>query len=226
VKIIEELKKRNFKVATIKHTHHNMEFDKVGSDTFKHKQAGSDITVGVGDSSFFNINTNFSLERLLFLIKIVENPDFVIVEGFKHYNYPKISTSPNLVDEFTIKTVDSFKITDKEISILVDDIEKLGYDIINTLYTNECGYSDSVSIGKAIFNGDLVYNPNDFPVNLSVDGHVIGLNFFTSNFIKNSIMGMLKSLKTENFGVKDFNKIELIINNKNNNKNTNVKNKD
>lgn len=214
VKIIEELKKREYKVATIKHTHHIIEIDKENSDTWKHRNAGSDIVVGIGDKTFFNISKVYSLDRLLFLIKAIENPDFVIIEGFKKYSYSKVSTSRNLADEFTIKVIDPFKTNEEEIISLVDDIEKLSYDIIDTLYTNECGYTNGLDIGKAIIKKKLEYDSNELDVSVSIDEKNIGLNYFVNNFIKNTITGMLKTLKTEEFGVKDFNKLEIIINKK------------
>ncbi|MDD3408788.1 MAG: molybdopterin-guanine dinucleotide biosynthesis protein B, partial [Methanobacteriaceae archaeon] len=93
VRIIKELKKRDFKVASIKHSHHNMVMDKEGTDTFKHKEAGSETVVGIGSSTFFNTDKQLSLDRILFLIKIISEsePDFVVIEGFKGYNYPKIA---------------------------------------------------------------------------------------------------------------------------------------
>lgn len=44
----------------------------------------------------------------------MDNVDFVVIEGFvKSYNYPKIVTSLDVVDEYTIAEVDSFSITPK-----------------------------------------------------------------------------------------------------------------
>jgi molybdopterin-guanine dinucleotide biosynthesis protein B len=212
VKIIEELKKRNFKIATIKHSHHKMEMDRENTDTWKHKEAGSDTVVGIGNRAFFNISKEMSLERLLFLIKFIEEPDFVVIEGFKSYSYAKITTSPELIDDFTIKSVDAFTITDDEISSLVDTIENLSYDILNTLHSNECGYFGGENIGKAIINKEINFNSNT-EVFLSIDEKVIGLNFFVNNFLKQTILGMLKSLKTKEFGVEEFKKIELLIKN-------------
>lgn len=188
--------------------------DRENTDTWKHKEAGSETVVGVGDHTFFNISKNLSLERLLFLIKIIDEPDFVVIEGFKNYNYCKISTSPDLEDEFTLKTVNALNINEKEILSLVDLIEKYSYDILDTLYTNQCGYTDGESIGKAIINNELDQDLDDTDVYLSIDEKVIGLNFFVNNFIKHSVNGMLKSLKTKEYGVQDFEKIELLINNK------------
>lgn len=254
VKIIKELKKRSFKVATIKHSHHMLEMDRENTDTWKHKEAGSETVVGIGNRTFFNIDKDLTLERLLFLIKLIDEPDFVVVEGFKNYNYAKISTSNEINDEFTLKNVDALNIKDSEIPKLVDLIENYSYDILDTLYLNNCGLNDAESIAKAIISqsqerkenekDNIKYNiienkeenkqdskeenkkkeiqkqlkeleVEDIDVLLSINEKVIGVNSFVSSFMKNSILGMLNSLKTEEYGIKDFDKVELVINNGN-----------
>jgi len=213
-KIIKELTNRGFKVASIKHSHHKMEMDHEGTDTYKQMEAGSDFVVGIGDKTFFNINRTIPLERLLFLIKMVDNPDFLVIEGFKNYTYAKIATCPEVEDDYTIATVDSFTITDDEVLNLVDLIEEKSYDIIDTLFVDECGYNDAEIIAKAFVKGDLKYNPQtQADVSLSIDGINIGLNAFVNDFLKETILGMLKSLKTTEYGVEDFNSIEISIKN-------------
>ncbi|MCC7553728.1 MAG: molybdopterin-guanine dinucleotide biosynthesis protein B [Methanobacteriaceae archaeon] len=215
IKIIKELKKRNYKVATIKDSHHKMEMDRENTDTWKHKEAGSEIIIGVGETSFINIQERLSLERLLFLIKILEEPDFVVIEGFKEYKYSKIATSKESFDDYTIQYVDSFNITDDEIVNLVDEIENKSYDILNTLFINNCGFNDGESIAKGIINEKIELEDLDKTnVNLSIDGKVIGLNKFVNKFISDTIMGMLNSLKTKEYSADKKEKIEIIINNK------------
>lgn len=216
IKIIEALKGRGYKVATIKHSHHTMEMDKENTDTWRHKQAGSQLVVGIGSTTFFNVRQDMDLERLLFLIKIMDDVDFVVIEGFKKYNYPKIATSPNVVDEYTIKEVNSFEITPEEVEELIDLIEVKGYDIVNTLYNDNCGYNDGDSIAKDIINGKLDLSDLDsIDVSLSVDGKVVGVNEFVSDFIKQTVLGMLKTLNLEKFNAKGLNKVELLIKNTN-----------
>ena len=41
VKVIEELTKRGYNVASIKHSHHSIEMDKENTDTWKHKHKRS-----------------------------------------------------------------------------------------------------------------------------------------------------------------------------------------
>ncbi len=215
IKIIKELKKRGFKVDSIKHSHHTMVMDKENTDTFKHKEAGAEVVVGIGASTFFNISEQLPLDRILFLIKAISEPDFVVIEGFKGYNYPKIATTPDVVDEYTISSVNAKELTDEDLTILVDKIEKYGYDIIDTLFVDDCGYNDATTIAKAFINDDLVYNPEkQADVSVSIDGVNIGINAFVNDFIKNTILGMLKSLKTNEYGVNDFDNIEILINNK------------
>ncbi len=214
-RIIEELSNRNYKVASIKHSHHKMQMDHEGTDTYKHTMAGSQFTVGIGTRTYFNINESLSLERLLFLIKLIDEPDFVVIEGFKNYNYPKFSTSPDLNDEYTIELVDAKNLSDEDVKVLVDKAERYGYDLLPTLYTKDCGYNDANSIAKAIINDELTYDDNkQAELSLSVDGNVIGLNEFVDDFIKNTIMGMLKSIKVKEYGVSDFNNIQISINKK------------
>ncbi|MBZ9571467.1 molybdopterin-guanine dinucleotide biosynthesis protein B [Methanobrevibacter sp. TMH8] len=217
VKIIEELRKRDLKVASIKHSHHMLEMDRENTDTWKHKEAGSETVVGIGSRTFFNIAKDLPLERILFLIKIIDEPDFVVIEGFKNYSYPKISTSKEIVDDFTLRNIDALNIKDEEIPELVDFIEKHSYDIIDTLYTNNCGLNNGEAIGKAIINQENldIDDLDDIDVHLSINEKVIGLNSFVNIFMKNSIIGMLKSLKTEEYGIKDLEKIEIVINNGN-----------
>ena len=216
VKIIEELTKRGYNVASIKHSHHSIEMDKENTDTWKHKQAGANLVVGVGSTTFFNARQEMDLNRILFLIKHLDEFDFVIIEGYKSYNYPKIITSPDVRDEYTIKEVDSFSITPEEVRQLADIIEDKGYDIVDTLFANNCGFNNGESIAGEIRKGNLTVNDLDKTHSyLSIDGKVVGLNRFVSDYLKQNVIGVINTLNLEDFGVSDIGKIELIIPNEN-----------
>lgn len=214
-KIIKELTNRGFKVASIKHSHHQMEMDHEGTDTYKQMESGSDFVVGIGGRTYFNINERLDLERILFLIKLIESPDFVVIEGFKSYPYAKVATCQEVEDDYTIKVVNSFEITDSEVLDLVDLIEERAYDILETLFVDDCGYNDAHILGQAFAQGKLDYNPEtQAEVNLAIDGINIGLNKFVSDFIKQTVLGILNPLKTEEYGVKDYSNIDITIKNK------------
>ena len=212
VKIIEELTKRGYNVASIKHSHHTMEMDKENTDTWRHKNAGSNVVVGIGSTTFFNVRKEMDLNRLLFLIKHLDDVDFVVIEGFKRYNYPKIITSPDVEDEYTIKQVDSFAITQEELEDLVDLIEIRGHDIVDTLFANNCGFNNGEVIAGEIRKGNLtVENLDKTHSYLSIDGKVVGLNRFVSDYLKQNVIGVINTLNLKDFGVEDIGKIELMI---------------
>lgn len=216
VKVIEELTKRGYNVASIKHSHHSIEMDKENTDTWKHKQAGANMVVGVGSTTFFNSRKEHDLNRILYLLKHFDNFDFVIVEGYKTYNYPKIATSSDVVDKYTIKHVDSFTITENGVSDLVDLIEEKSHDIIDTLFKKNCGYNDGESIAQEIRNGNIKTEELDNVTSyLSINGNVIGLNRFVSDYFKQVNLGIINTLNIKDYGVENVEKIELLINNEN-----------
>jgi molybdopterin-guanine dinucleotide biosynthesis protein B len=49
---------------------------------------------------------------------------------------------------------------------------------------------------------------------LRVDEKIIPLNDFVQAFLESGVRGMIKSLKTEEFGVKNLKNIQLLIRNK------------
>jgi molybdopterin-guanine dinucleotide biosynthesis protein B len=212
VKVIEELTRRGHNVASIKHSHHSIEMDKENTDTWKHKQAGANLVVGVGSTTFFNARQEMDLNRILFLIKHLDEFDFVIIEGYKSYNYPKIITSPDVMDEYTIKEVDSFSIDEEGVKELADLIEKRGHDIVDTLFANNCGFNDGEAIATEIRQGNLkVEDIDDVQSYLSINGHVVGLNHFVSDYLKQSVMGVIDTLNLKDYDVEDIGKVELII---------------
>ncbi|MBR0272324.1 MAG: molybdopterin-guanine dinucleotide biosynthesis protein B [Methanobrevibacter sp.] len=213
VKVIRELTKRGYNVASVKHSHHSIEMDKENTDTWKHKQAGANLVVGVGSTTFFNSREEHDLNRILYLLKHFDDFDFVIIEGYKTYNYPKIATSPEVVDEYTIKEVNSFEITPEGVSELADLIEQRGHDIIDTLFANNCGFNNGEVIAKEIREGKLTVEELDKVHSyLSIDNKVVGMNRFVSDYLKKSVLGIISTLNLEDYGVEDIDKIEVIIN--------------
>jgi molybdopterin-guanine dinucleotide biosynthesis protein B len=220
VKVIEELTGRGYNVASVKHSHHSIEMDKENTDTWKHKQAGANLVVGVGSTTFFNARQEMDLNRILFLIKHFDEYDFVIIEGYKRYNYPKIITSPDVRDEYTIKEVNSFTIDNDGVKELADLIEERGHDITDTLFANNCGFNNGEAIAAEIRKGNLSVGDLDETLSyLSIDGHVVGLNHFVSDYLKQSVMGVINTLNLKDYDVEDIGKIELVIPNENVSKN-------
>jgi molybdate transport system ATP-binding protein len=88
--IVEELASRGYRVGTIKHDGHGFEIDQPGKDTYKHRQAGARSVVIASRDKYALIketpDEEVSLEAL---IKVQEDVDIVIVEGYKFSRVPK-----------------------------------------------------------------------------------------------------------------------------------------
>ncbi len=94
-KLLPELKRRGYRVATIKHDAHHFELDTPGKDTWRHAQAGSDCVV---ISSAEKLAMIQKVERELTLDQIVaqlalQPLDIVLTEGYKRQDKPKIEVS-------------------------------------------------------------------------------------------------------------------------------------
>ena len=90
--IIKSLVKKGYQVGSIKHAHHDFDIDKPGTDSFKHREAGSSQAIISSSKRWAKIteNNNENEKSLNELIQELHNVDIVVVEGFKKDNHPKI----------------------------------------------------------------------------------------------------------------------------------------
>ncbi len=98
--LIGELKKRGYKVATIKHHHRgDFEIDKPGKDTWKHAQAGADVVVISSEAKIAKIEKLEEECRLDDIVKDIKNVDIIITEGYKDENKPKLEVIRKEISE-------------------------------------------------------------------------------------------------------------------------------
>lgn len=87
-KVVSELKKRGYKVATIKHVQH-LDIPQ-NKDNWKHFHAGGDMVIVASKDNILTLeNTNGEVSIDL-LIERIKDRDIVIVEGYKRSRLPKI----------------------------------------------------------------------------------------------------------------------------------------
>lgn len=92
-KLIAELKRRGYRVATLKHDVRDFDIDRPGKDSWRHAQAGSDHVVIACPTRIAHIQ---KLERELSLPEIVagiQDADIVLSEGYKRGPAPKIEVN-------------------------------------------------------------------------------------------------------------------------------------
>jgi molybdopterin-guanine dinucleotide biosynthesis protein B len=97
VDVVRELTAREFRVATVKHAHHEFDIDHPGKDSYLHREAGASEVIVASSIRWAHIvelgdRPEPSLNDLL---EQVGDVDLVIVEGFKHGDHPKLEIRRN-----------------------------------------------------------------------------------------------------------------------------------
>jgi len=103
-RLIDCIASAGYCVGTVKHDAHQFEIDMPGTDTWRHRQAGSMTTVIASDT-----RAAFIEERTMKLADILSrlhHLDVVLVEGFKHEAYPKIVLVRDHADEILIEQLE------------------------------------------------------------------------------------------------------------------------
>ncbi|MBN1383112.1 MAG: molybdopterin-guanine dinucleotide biosynthesis protein B [Deltaproteobacteria bacterium] len=141
-KMIRELKLRGYRVATIKHTIHGFDVDREGKDSWRHKQAGAQITVIASPKRATVIeDMDVDLEIAELRDRYITGVDIVLSEGFKGNPFPKIEVfrpeihpDPLCTKEDNLIAVVSEAQTDRGVPLFKpDDIQDL-VDLVENLY--------------------------------------------------------------------------------------------
>lgn len=91
IKIIEQLVKERYTVATIKNTDKNVKIDTEGKDTWKHQHAGAKlVALSSPYKTDLMINKRMDVNKIVDIIFACEPVDIVLVEGARNPNIPKI----------------------------------------------------------------------------------------------------------------------------------------
>ncbi|MFO7666543.1 MAG: molybdopterin-guanine dinucleotide biosynthesis protein B [Desulfobacterales bacterium] len=88
-KLIRELKKRGYRIGTVKHALHGFQIDREGKDSFRHKAAGADTVIVISPESIAMVK-NGGDGTLDSVAGYFSDIDLVITEGYKREKKPKI----------------------------------------------------------------------------------------------------------------------------------------
>lgn len=134
-KVIPLLNAKGLRLGVIKHTHHDMDIDRPGKDSYALRKAGAEQTlVACNQRWALMTETPHSEDVDLYSLvnqMAVSTLDLVLVEGFRHENIPKIvlsrqglgSEMDELIDEYVI-AIASDKTADQAIALPWLDINK------------------------------------------------------------------------------------------------------
>ena len=91
-RLIAELVKEGYRIATIKHAGHGFNMDTEGKDSWRHKQAGAQTVIVTSKGSlalFTDTEQEVGVEQLRARY-VVDDIDLIIAEGWKSEGHPKI----------------------------------------------------------------------------------------------------------------------------------------
>ena len=210
LKLSNELTRRGYKVAVVKHI--NEDLDLSNSDTSKYKEILTQVAAITPKESVIFLKNKKNLEEI---IKYFE-ADIILIEGFKkEKTFPKIvclreeSEKTELFDGLQLCTAGfvSKGVAPKfyDFNILDDeDVKKIAEIVTNksfklpNLNCGECGYQDCYGLAQEIVKGNktsgdcLSLEPSTL---VKVDGKIVPMNPFIAKILKNTITGLLSSLK-------------------------------
>lgn len=94
--LLPELKRRGHRVATMKHSHHSVDLDRPGKDSWRHRHAGADAVALCGPDAVALIrNVGRPADPAEVVAWLGDDYDIVLAEGFTTSGYPKIRVGRN-----------------------------------------------------------------------------------------------------------------------------------
>lgn len=193
-KLIPELNRRGYRVATVKHDIHGFEVDREGKDSWRHKQAGAHTVVISSPTKLALIR---DVEKDLTLAelreRLIQDVDVILSEGYKKDIQPKIEIFRKEIHETPLCTKEDNLVaivSDQEVSI---DVPRFSLE-------------DIQGVGDFIEETFLKQKQKDRIV-LKINGKVIPLKPFIEEFLSEAIKGMVRSLK----GCEVPERIEILI---------------
>ncbi len=177
--LIRELKSRSYRVGTIKHTPQGMTFDEPGKDSWRHIQAGSEVTVVNSPDKVVlvkPVTQALTLDEIARLLG--EDCDIILTEGFKQDNAPKIEVHRKEVGP----PLSSVK---KLIAIVTDEPLETK--------TRQFSLQDIKGLADLLEEGFI--KPQRERFSLYVNNAPIVLSSFPKEIVSNVLLSMASSLK-------------------------------
>ena len=190
-RLVQELKSRGYRVATIKHIPQGVSFDEPGKDSWRHLQAGSEVTAVSSPEKIVMIKP---VERDSTLDDVAhflgEGYDIVLTEGFKQGSAPKIEIHRKNAGPL-------LKGVKRLIAIVTDE----------PLETKARQFSLEDIKGLADLLEKGFIKPQSERISLHVNNTPITLTLFPRQIITNVLLAMVSSLK----GVGEIESLQIFL---------------
>lgn len=180
-KLIPELVRRGYRVATIKHDVHGFEVDREGKDSWRHKQAGAHTVIISSPKKLAIIrDVNHDADLAELRDKYIQDVDIILSEGFKRNPQPKIEVFREAMHRELLCTRE-----DNLLAIATD----LPLDIGVPCFSLDDAPGLATLIEEKLLRGK---KPQ---VRMKVNGKEIPLSPFVQKSIVGTVRGMVSSLK-------------------------------
>lgn len=100
-RLVAEFVRRGWRVSTIKHAHHEVDIDRPGADSFRHRLAGATEVALVGGRRYA-IMREQAEPSLAEVLERLAPADLVLIEGYKREAHPKIEVRAGKVESLAV----------------------------------------------------------------------------------------------------------------------------
>ena len=181
-KLVPELTRRGYRVATVKHDVHGFEVDREGKDSWRHKRAGAHTVVISSPNKVAlirDVEKDLDLEEIR--EKLIRDVDLIVSEGYKKDVQPKIEVFRK----------------EKHQELLCTEKDNLAAIVSNRPFDVGVPCFDLEDAkGLAGFIIEKFLSPRkDKNITLKVDGRTVPLKPFVRGFLESAIKGMVMPLK-------------------------------
>ena len=190
-KLVQELKSRSYRVATIKHIPQEINFDEPGKDSGRHLQAGSEATAVSSPDKIVLVNPvaqEATIDEVASLLG--EDYDIILAEGFERGSAPKI------------------EVHRKDGGALIEGLKKLIAIVTDEPLETRARQFSPEDIGAL---ADLLekgfVKPQKERISLYVNNRPITLTLFPRQIISNVVLAMASCLK----GVGEIQNLKIFV---------------
>jgi molybdopterin-guanine dinucleotide biosynthesis protein B len=193
-KLVPELTRRGYRVATVKHDVHGFEVDREGKDSWRHKQAGAHTVVISSPNKVAlirDVEKDFTLDEIR--EKLIQDVDLILSEGYKKDIQPKIEV-------FRKEKHKKLLCTKKDNLVAIVSNQKFNVGV-------PCFHLEDMKGLSNFIEKEFIKSKQKKEVSLRVDGRPIHMTPFVKDFLTKTVKGMLSSLK----GCKTSQRIDICI---------------
>jgi len=181
-KLVPELTRRGYRIATVKHDIHGFEVDREGKDSWRHKQAGAHSVVISSPTKaalIRDVERDMNLEEIR--EKLIRDVDLILSEGYKKDVQPK-------VEVFRKEKHKKLLCTKKDHLVAIVSNRKFRVGVLCFDLEDTKGLANFIE-------KEFLKSKKEKEISLRVNGKPIPMTPFVRDFLTKTIKGTLSALK-------------------------------